>query len=184
MCSRYFTYDESGVRCDVRPRDEADVWLREKAAFVKRRMRWGFPMPDKKGVAFNARVESAGEKAMFRDSLAGRRCAVPAAGFYEWNRSGEKAVFEHLDGAALYFAGCYRWQDGQFCFVILTTDANDSMKTVHDRMPLILSRDEAVRWLEAGDRYRELLGRTPAQLRRTMDYEQETFDFLRETFYN
>lgn len=178
MCSRYFIREENGGCLDVRPRDEAAVWIREKEGLIRRKMRWGFVMPDGKSVVFNARSESAGEKSMFRDSLAGRRCVVPAAGFYEWNRAGEKAVFEQAGGGALYFAGCYRWQEGQLCFVILTTDANESMKSVHDRMPLILNRDEAAVWLKTGEEYRRLLGIVPARLKRTMDFEQQTFDFL------
>ena len=61
--------------------------------------------------------------------------------------------------------------------MILTTDANESMKRVHDRMPLILSRDEASRWLEPGEEYRTLLGIVPARLKRTMEFEQQTFEF-------
>ena len=177
MCSRYFIREENGGCQDVRPQDEAAVWIRQEEGPARRRMRWGFLMPDGKSVVFNARAESAGEKAMFRDSLAGRRCIVPAAGFYEWNRAGEKALFEQDGGGPLYFAGCYRWQKEQFCFVILTTDANESMKRVHDRMPLILSRDEASRWLEPGEEYRTLLGIVPARLKRTMEFEQQTFEF-------
>lgn len=178
MCSRYYIRDENGGCRDIRPRDEAVVWLREKGSIIKRRMRWGFPLPDGKSVVYNARIETAAEKSMFRDSLAGRRCVVPAAGFYEWNQSGEKAVFEHPDGGALYLAGCYRWQEGQFCYVIFTTDANDSMKKVHDRMPLILNREEALHWLQNGKEYQKLQGLIPIQLKRTMEFEQQTLEFL------
>ena len=67
---------------------------------------------------------------------------IPAKGFWEWNKSKEKFSFERTDSQVLFMAGCYDCIDGQDRFVILTTEANSSVKPVHDRMPLILERNE------------------------------------------
>lgn len=127
---------------------------------------------------FNARAETASEKVMFRDSLSRRRCVVPALGFYEWNRAGEKAVFESMTGELLYFAGCYRFEEGIPRFVIFTTESNQSMKKTHDRMPLILRKEQIETWLDNQGKYLKLLVQAPEALKRTMTYEQQTFDFI------
>lgn len=185
MCSRYFTEDEtSGIRTDVRPCDEAAVLVSERGkTIVRRKMYWGFHPAVSEGrgsgqTVYNARVETAPEKAMFRDSMARRRVAVPAGGFYEWNRAGEKAVFEPAAGRKLYFAGCYRFEGDEPHFVILTTEPNESVRKIHDRMPLILEQEQLESWLSDGGDYRELLKQTPGELKSTMDYEQQTFEFI------
>ena len=92
-----------------------------------RKMRWGFKAPGGKGLVFNARSESVLEKRMFRDSVSHRRAAVPVSWFYEWNQNKEKYTFTREDGQVLFLAGFYsKYEDGDH-FVILTTQANQSM---------------------------------------------------------
>ena len=72
-------------------------------------------------------------------------------------------------------AGCYRrYEDGDR-FVILTTQANASMEPVHDRMPLVLEREEAVAWLLEDSATGELLRKSPPLLERRTEYEQMSF---------
>lgn len=60
-------------------------------------------------------------------------------------------------------------------FVILTTQANDSMKMTHDRMPLILEKDEVESWLRDADQTRKFLEKHPGELRKQAEYEQLSF---------
>ena len=72
-------------------------------------------------------------------------------------------------------AGCCRpYQDGEH-FAILTTAANRSMEPVHDRMPLIISKEEAVNWILDPGRTGEFLKKVPALLASSADYEQLRF---------
>lgn len=179
MCSRYFIYDEkNGQIRDIRPCDEAEVWLREAGVNVKRSMKWGYTIPGANGVVYNARAESVQDKPLFRDSIASRRCVIPAAGFYEWNRLKEKSVFRHPDGEPIFYAGCFKWQQDSFCFVILTTEANEAVKQVHDRMPLILTKTEAEQWLKEGSGYQPLLKIMPGELKRHTEFEQQTLQLF------
>ena len=159
---------------DVRPTEEAPVLLAAGGGIGCAWLRWGFPLQQgtEKGLVFNARCESAAEKPLFREGIRHRRSVVPASSFYEWDSGRTKFSFRQEQENALFMAGCCRpYRDGEH-FVILTTAANSSMEPVHDRMPLILSREEAICWLLDPGRTDELLRKVPAPLERGTDYEQ------------
>jgi len=99
---------------------------------------------DSKGF-INARAETIETKRSFRESFQSRRCLIPADGFYEWKRTGrakQPFYFQLNDEAVFAFAGVWdRWtKDGariNSC-AIITTEANELLHPIHDRMPVIL----------------------------------------------
>ncbi len=105
---------------------------------------------------FNARAETAADKPAFRAAMKRRRCVVPASGFYEWKKEpgGKKRPHSiaRADGAVLLFAGLWEeWDHGDGplqTFTVLTTAPNELMRTLHDRMPVILEREEVDAWLD------------------------------------
>jgi len=135
-------------------------------------MEWGFPKWDGKGVIINARSETAAYKMMFKESLMQRRCVIPSTGFYEWAKLGGKAKakyrFNDPSGPMLYMAGIYTDYPGLGPrFVILTCDANSSVSDVHDRMPVILCKDELVRWLTDYEFAIQVMARDSIQLEKS-----------------
>jgi len=104
----------------------------------------------------NARSETIARKRAFRSAFKKRRCLVIADGFYEWRTEGKKKFPMYIrlkTGECFGFAGLYNvWKspDGQqLCTcTIITTEANDTVKPVHDRMPVILPRDKEDFWLD------------------------------------
>ncbi len=99
----------------------------------------------------NARSEEIENKPAFRAAFKYRRCLVPASGFFEWKKAkdeGKSVKFPYwikLKDADMFgFAGVY--EEGTFS--IVTTAANEIMKPIHDRMPVILHREQEDRWLE------------------------------------
>jgi len=124
-------------------------------------LRWGLVPawskdPQTLPLLINARSETVAAKPAFRAALRYRRCLVPADGFYEWQRVGpEKRPFHirRQDGAPFAFAGLWEhWQgeDGselETC-VLLTTTANELMRPIHDRMPVILDPPDFDLWLD------------------------------------
>jgi putative SOS response-associated peptidase YedK len=107
----------------------------------------------------NARRETVATSGMFRDAFRHRRTLIPADGFYEWQArpGGKQPFFIHrADGDMLAFAGIWeRWVDpeGQLetpldSCAIITTNANEPMSELHDRMPVILERADWERWLD------------------------------------
>lgn len=130
-------------------------------------MLWGFPAYKGKGVIINARAESVYDKPMFRQAVLSRRVAVPSHGFFEWRKNGkekEKLLFNHPGMRVLYMAGLYtQYADGAR-FTILTTAANDGMRPVHDRMPVILLPSETAAYLRDEKAARAILSRIPPEL--------------------
>lgn len=122
---------------------------------------WGFPMPNQAKTAFNARSESLATSPFWKESFLCRRCVVPAAAFFEPHREEmgikppcagrpEKKVkqtyrFVSKTGLAILLAGI--WQEDRLS--IVTTEPDDSVSPVHDRMPLVLSFDQALPWIKS-----------------------------------
>ncbi|MGV8079873.1 MAG: SOS response-associated peptidase [Syntrophales bacterium] len=106
---------------------------------------------------FNARSETAAVKPSFRDAFRKRRCLIPADGFFEWDRTEKPArpvQYRLRSDGPMALAGLYEHRrtapgdpSSSTC-TILTTEANDLIRPVHDRMPVILDRDGAARWLD------------------------------------
>ena len=123
--------------------------------------KWGFPNFKQPGkVIINARSETVHEKPIFRKLIFTQRCLVPASGFYEWKASGEKTAagkkekyfIRTSENGLMYMAGLYdSYIDKNGIpftgFVIITTEANEQMSQIHDRMPVILSKPESEAWL-------------------------------------
>ena len=180
MCGRYFKYnrDFPEKTVDICPSEETGVILFRNNTFVYESMLWGFIPRGKGGLIINARAETALERPMFAESVRRRRCIIEAAGYYEWNKSRQKASFTSMNKQKLYMAGCYRHDSGAAHFVIITTAANESVTTVHDRMPLILTGEESKMWLREDGAVEFLLHREPGPLQKFMEYEQEELHFL------
>ena len=140
-------------------------------------LKWGFPGFDKGRLLINARAEGVRTRPTFADSFANRRCVLPAAGFYEWDSSKEKVIFRLGDRPLLYLAGIYRPYGAEKRFVVLTREANDSMKPVHDRMPLILTKEEVRPWVGDTEAAEAILAKELPRLAAERPYEQMTFEW-------
>ncbi len=105
----------------------------------------------------NARGESARRKPSFRAAFAHRRCVVPVSGFFEWQKvegSTRKRPYwlGREDRGVLLLAGLWeRWDKGDApleTFTILTTDANEVVSPIHNRMPVVLDTGDVGAWLD------------------------------------
>ena len=112
---------------------------------------------------------------MFRDSVLARRCVVPTTGFYEWDAARHKYLFQLPGSALLYLAGLYDYVDSQGRYVILTTAPNASMAPIHDRMPLVLQREQIRPWLADTEAALALLDTAPPLLDRVSADGQQSF---------
>jgi len=110
----------------------------------------------------NARAETAAEKPSFRSAFRRQRCLVPATGFYEWRKEPSEGglkswkqpfLIQRQDERIFALAGLWEsWEGAENApvesFAILTTDANEFMKPYHDRMPVLIGRDDYDAWLD------------------------------------
>jgi putative SOS response-associated peptidase YedK len=128
---------------------------------------WGFPAPWKGAgsLVINARTETVFEKKTFRDHTSVGRCAIPMSGYYEWLTNqvtkreqdvGREKVPYFITanpgsplwhGEFLVVAGLERRESQSSSCVMLTRVANDSVQSIHDRMPLLLDRHGLDEWL-------------------------------------
>jgi putative SOS response-associated peptidase YedK len=127
-------------------------------------VRWGLLpawVKDPKGFSLliNARGESVLDKPAFRNAMKRRRCLIPADGFYEWQRSGERKrpfYVRAKAGGPLAFAGLWETWTGpngeeMETAAIVTTRANSTLSAIHDRMPVILALEAFDLWLNGTD---------------------------------
>lgn len=119
----------------IRQKDDTGILIGQTAAF-------GYKNPYKKSALFiNAKSETITEKPTFSRDFAGSRCVIPASGYFEWK--GKEKYYFRNETPLLLLAGICRQQE----FVILTTAAAQNVYEIHDRMPLILTPQEARQWI-------------------------------------
>lgn len=122
-------------------------------------LKWGLvPVWAKQGQAspllINARGETAASKPAFRAAFRHRRCLIPADGFYEWQTVGGRKqpwYITRVDRGPFAMAGLWEAPVDEAApgtCAVITTTANDLMAPLHDRMPVILSANQAAEWLD------------------------------------
>lgn len=132
-------------------------------------VRWGLAMPGRRGnPLINLRAESALEKPFFRRALTGSgRCLFPAAAYQEGSKDGQRLLFRPVAGGLLFLAGVLlppAEPRGLPRALVLTTEANDSVRPFHHRMPLILPAEQCRPFLFRPERLEALLAQRPALL--------------------
>ena len=123
-------------------------------------MKWGFSMPGRP-LLVNARSETAGEKPTFKEAWERHRCIIPASWYYEWEhlvnssgqkKSGDKYMIQPAGETVTWLCGLYRIEDGLPVFTVLTREPSESVRQIHDRMPLILPGSMVDDWIDpSGD---------------------------------
>lgn len=143
-------------RYNIAPHDDLAV-VRQDARGEVRLHEWGlvpdWADDDHQGF-INARAETLEEKRSFREAAAERRCLVLADGFYEWQerKTGKQPYrIERTDGEAFAMAGLYEPRNGDATVTVVTTEPNDVVAPLHDRMAVALDRDAERAWLDADD---------------------------------
>ena len=163
---------------EVYPSDPAAVLLADGTGTIDAVFcRWGFDaeIGAKRRLIINARSEALEGRPMFAPHFLSHRCIIPTAGFFEWAHTGMRADpnrkfrFNLPHTGLLYLAGLYRPTvdaEGRekLEFVILTRDASDSMRPIHDRMPVIVRNEHIPEYLGDSTSAGRLLSETPPVL--------------------
>lgn len=150
-------------RYNIAPGQTAPVIVEHNRTQKLEMMKWGFlPLSAKdtnsifRYKTFNAKSENVFDKNTWKEAIRSSRCLVPSNGFYEWRTTatGKQPFFIRPKDQGLFsFAGIYSsWQDLEGfewgTFSIITTTSNKEMRTIHDRMPIILHPNDEAIWLD------------------------------------
>ena len=127
-------------------------------------MRWGLvpSWADKVSIGYkmiNARAETIDQKPSFRQSFFRRRCLIPADGYYEWEKKGKEKLPSRItlpNSEVFAFAGIWEyWEKGDiklYTCSIITTEASESVKHIHHRMPVVLQEEMQEVWLQSNSK--------------------------------
>ena len=195
MCGRYYVDEESNQELlriirnldkrlqvkagEIYPTNRVPVYTKSNRIIEPAAMTWGYRGFKGSNVIINARSETAREKKLFADGLNNRRIAIPANGFFEWihTKNKQKYYFTSRDSNDLYMAGFYQDFEGDDRFVILTTSANSSMLDIHNRMPVLLEKNEMEPWIYSNSDAMSILKRIPKELKKEMITQKPADEF-------
>lgn len=148
-------------RYNIAPTQDVPVVASDRRGTRLGLLRWGLVPywaddPSIGSRMINARSETLLKKPAFKEAAVSRRCLVPADGFYEWAKEGDRKVpywIHSPDGEPLAFAGLWeRWHprgpEPVYSMAIITVDANDGIRHLHHRMPAIIPAADRRAWLD------------------------------------
>ena len=164
MCGRYFIDDDSkeikaiiekiknkeGLKTsgEIFPGDIVPVICNNRNLEADSfKMKWGYSI--NKTTIINAKCETIYQKKLFIDGIKNRRCVIPASNYYEWegNKKNKYSIKSKNDNV-IYLAGIYRIENSIPVFSIITRCADENISFIHERMPLIIRKDDISRWLD------------------------------------
>jgi len=148
---------ELSPRYNIAPSQDILTIIKEDN-YLAAQFRWGlipFWSKDKSSGIINARAETVDKKPSFKNSFKKRRCLIPADGYYEWKKEGSrKRPYRFLLKAEEVFTFAGLWDawtspEGETVYscTIITTAANELVASIHNRMPVILSKEAEKLWL-------------------------------------
>lgn len=158
-----FSYFEDEIIClkksyNVAPTNKIPVFLNSKKYTLASFGLIASYAKDDKTININARCETIFEKVTFRESFKFKRCLIPINGFYEWTSVNKEKQAFHIyekDNKYLALAGIYEyWFDEKknetiLSVALITTEPNEKISKIHDRMPVILKQEDYKKYLDS-----------------------------------
>ena len=117
--------------------------------FVIETQSFGLLKWDNKGLIFNSRTETVSNNKFFKNDFELNKCVIPASSYYEWQKQlNTKIKYKFTkEDQLLFLAGFYKQENNEKHFSIITKQATKDISFIHDRMPLLLNKEEAYNWL-------------------------------------
>ena len=141
-------------------------------------MLWGFSHEATNAPVVNCRLETASQKEMWKDSWFRRRCVIPGSWYFEWehfrspdgkrSKVGDKYLIQPKNSHSTMLAGLYRIEERKGLqvpvFSVLTRDAVGDLRGIHDRMPLMLQREDVAAWVRPDGNPQEISQRALTEM--------------------
>ena len=149
---------ENGISYNIAP-SQSTIIITNSKFFKIEKADWGMKFFDKRQNQekniINSRLETIQNKILFKESFEKRRCVIPANGYYEWSIKNNIKIpyFINIpDKETIYFAGIWKYlnfkKSSMKIFSIITKPSNILLKEIHDRMPVTLSAEESIDYLD------------------------------------
>lgn len=151
----YILEDDADLKKDVfAPTNFVFSIIKSDNKFKLKNFIWGiqFDKEKKSPLIFNSRIETIKEKSYWTKLFYKNRCLLPATAFFEWKEINKKKIPHriHIPGEDFFFIpSIYLMLNDFFCASMITTQPNTFMKSIHNRMPVILSRKSGIKFLNA-----------------------------------
>ncbi|MFA5012383.1 MAG: SOS response-associated peptidase family protein [Ignavibacteria bacterium] len=144
---------------NIAPSDDILIIQKSKEQFELKCFTWGIKFPgDKTPLIFNSRIETIAEKPYWKKLFTHNRCIIPATAFYEWKTFGvknkvikipQRIWFETMP--LFFMAGIYTEINNGIFASLITSQPNTTIAKIHNRMPVILSKEEGIKFLSSED---------------------------------
>jgi putative SOS response-associated peptidase YedK len=154
------TFPELSPRYNIAPSQPVPIVRAAEEGYELATVRWGLvpswaKEPKSSYSMINARAETIAEKLAYRTPFRRRRCLIPADGFYEWRQTNGRKEPYHIrmkNREPFAFAGLWEHWEGEGQVIescsIMVTEANELVRSIHDRMPVILAPEDYRLWLD------------------------------------
>ncbi len=157
---------EPEINYNVAPGQEAGIIIKQEDKNIYDRYKWGLiphwaKEPPPSGKMINARAETVISKPSFKGSFISKRCIIPVDGFFEWKKEKNRSIPYYIfrkDGKPFALAGLWDvWinpdisnttSEKIYTFTIITVDATQKLKSIHERMPAIIPKEIIDQWLD------------------------------------
>lgn len=139
----------------IAPSDDILVIQKNDKQYELKCFTWGIKFPgDKTPLIFNSRIETISEKPYWKKLFKNNRCIIPATAFYEWQSFGKLKIPQKISFESLplfFLAGIYVTFDDRVFASMITTTPNSKIVKIHNRMPVVLSKDEGFEFLNSDE---------------------------------
>ena len=154
-----FSDDLSGnfpARYNIAPGQTSIVVSLFDKKFNLQILNWGFNSPNISKLIINAKSETVHQKVTFSELLRFQRCLIPANNWFEWKSCKNPYLIKSKNSNLIAFAGLKRLSNnGDPQFIIITSESNQHLKSLHSRTPLVIHKKDYYKW--TGDNYEEAL---------------------------
>ena len=136
------------AKYNISPGQNSVVISLKKNNLYLNQIQWGFKVPKLSKLVINARSETIIEKPLFKNLLFQNRCLIPANSWFEWDNEKKPYLIKHKKNDIIAFAGLQRLEENkEKSFVIITAEAGRNLKTIHQRTPLVINKENFLFWL-------------------------------------
>ena len=144
------------AKYNISPGQTSSVIFFDRKQYKFLNIEWGFKTFKNGNLIINARSETVNKKKSFQELVKFQRCLIPANSWFEWSESKKPYLIKNKENKIISFAGLYKIEkNGEKKFIIMTSEANGSLRKIHNRTPVVVKQKNFMNWL--GEDYKSAL---------------------------